>query len=142
MAQRRVFRTRVKCPGVMDDLGPTVNQRAFIGRNVTLKRESSSGVSLLLDGAAVGDLNEPIATKVASALDCGQVFTATVEKAFPMYNGKFEQCGAQIDIKVHYMLEKGQPAIETENSWRCLPSTEPAQTNRSFGVDPRFETTG
>lgn len=132
MARRRVFRTRVTCPGVRDDLGPTANQRALIGRVVQLQRKSSSGVRLLLDGAAVGDLDEPIATKVASALDYGQVFTATVENARPTYNDKFKPNGAQLDIKVEYLLEKGQAAIETERLWRCVPATEPTQTIRSF----------
>ena len=132
MARRRVFRTRVTCPGIGIDLGPTANQRALIGRVVELEPKSSSDVRLLLDGAAVGDLDEPIATKVASALDCGQVFTATVEKAFPAYNEKFEPSGARLDIKVEYLLEKGQPAIETESLWRCVPATEPSQTRRPF----------
>jgi hypothetical protein len=83
MARRRVFRTRVTCPGVTDDLGPTAKQRELVGKTITLERKASSGVSLILDGAAVGDLDEPIAAKVTSALDCGQSFTATVEKAFP-----------------------------------------------------------
>jgi hypothetical protein len=132
MARRRVFRTRVKCPGVSDDPGPTAKQRAVIGRIVKLERKSSSGVSLLLDGAAVGDLDEPIATKVASALDSGQVFTATIENAFPMYNENFKPSGARLDIKIEYLLEKGQQAIETERLWRCVPAAEPAQTTRSF----------
>jgi hypothetical protein len=132
MARRRVFRTRVVCPGVRDDLGPTGKQRALVGKIVTLERKAPSGVSLILDGATVGDLDEPIATKVALALDCGQAFTATVEKALPTYNEKFRPNGARLDIKVEYLLEKGQRAIETENLWRCVPSTEPAQTIRSF----------
>jgi hypothetical protein len=132
MARRRVFRTRVTCPGVSDDLGPTAKQRALVGKTVTLERRASSGVMLLLDGAAVGDLDESISAKVVSALERGQVFTAIVEKALPKYNEKFEPSGARLDIKVEYLLEKGQPAIETESLWRCVPATEPAQTNRSF----------
>jgi hypothetical protein len=92
----------------------------------------SSSVSVLLDGAAVGDLNEPIATKVATALDCGQVFTATVEKARTTYNEKFKASGAQLDIKVEYLLEKGQLPIETESFWRCVPATGPVQPIKSF----------
>lgn len=132
MARRRVFRTRVTCPGVQDDLGLTANKRAFIGRIVKLERNPSSGVRLLLDGAAVGDLDEPIAMRVASALDRGQVFTVTVENAFPTYNEKFKPNGAQLDIKAEYLLEKGQSAIQTERLWRCIPATEPAQSIRSF----------
>ncbi len=97
-----------------------------------MRGKSPSRVSLLLDGTAVGELDEPIATKVALALDAGQVFSASIEKAFPTYNEKFKPNGAQLDIKVEYLLEKGQPAIETESFWRCVPATEPAQTSRSF----------
>ena len=65
-------------------------------------------------------------------MDCGQVFTATVEKAFPAYNEEFKPNGALLDIKVEYLLEEGRPAIETEKLWRCVPAAESAQTTRSF----------
>jgi hypothetical protein len=132
MAQRRVFRTRVTCLGVSEDLGATAKQRALIGKIVILERKPSSGVSLILDGVAAGDLDEPVAAKVALALEGGQVFTATIEKAFPTYDEKFKPNGARLDIKVEYALEKGQPAIETERSWRCVPAAEQAPTTRSF----------
>jgi hypothetical protein len=124
MAIRRVFRTRVQCPGIKTDLGPTVNQRAMIGRVVTLEKGPSSEVNLLLDGAIVGCLDTTIGTKVASAIERGQLFTAAIEKAFSIYNDKFKPTGAQLDIKVEYRLEKGQPAIETEKCWRCVESLE------------------
>jgi hypothetical protein len=112
MAKRRVFRTRVKCPGVTADLGPTANQRELIGRNVAFERSSDSLVNIILDGAVVGQLDEQIAKQVASALQRGQVFTAVVGKAFPICGEKWKQEGAQLDIKVEYLLEKGDPAIE------------------------------
>src|SRR5271165_3595669 len=142
MATRRVFRTRVVCPGIDTDLGLTANQRAMVGKVVTLQKASISEVTLLLDGTDVGCLNEAVGSKVASAIDRGLVFTAVIEKAFPNYvdtgralgNGKFKQVGATLDIKVEYFLEKGQPAIETERCWRCVELTEKPQpeTARSF----------
>jgi hypothetical protein len=114
----------------------------MIGKTVALQQASISEVTLLLDGAAVGCLNTSIGSKVASAIDRGQVFTAVIEKAFPNYidterelgRGKFKQVGATLDIKVEYSLEKGQPAIETERYWRCVESAEKQQsgTARSF----------
>lgn len=142
MAKRRVFRTRVKCPGITTDLGPTAKQRAMIGRVVTLEKGSHSEVNLLLDGVSVGCLDTAVGHKVASAIDRGQVFTAVIEKAFPNYvdtgracgDGKFKPNGADLDIRVEYFLEKGQPAIETEKCWRCVAATEEPnpQAARSF----------
>lgn len=142
MATRRVFKTRVVCPGIETDLGPTDKQRAMVGKVLTLQKASISEVTLLLDGAGVGCLNAAVGSKVASAIDLGLVFTAVIEKAFPNYvdtgralgNGKFKQVGATLDIKVEYLLEKGQPAIETERYWRCVEFTEKPQpdTARSF----------
>jgi hypothetical protein len=84
-------------------------------------------------GASVGD-------KVAEALDRGQSFNAVIEHAFPNYvdtgkslgNGKFKIVGAYLDLKVEYLLEKGQPAIDTEKCWRCIDAPEKPQTARSF----------
>jgi hypothetical protein len=142
MATCRVFRTRVVCPGIETDLGPTANQRAIVGKVVTLQKVSISEVTLLLDGTGVGSLNAAVGSKVASAIDRGLVFTAFIEKAFPNYvdtgralgNGKFKQVGAILDIKVEYFLEKGQPAIETERYWRCIEFIEKPQSEaaRSF----------
>ncbi len=122
MATRRVFRTRAKCPGIATDLGPTANQRRMIGRIVRLERSSSAEVNVNLDGAVVGQLDAAVGNQVASAIDRGQSFTAIIEKAHPIYNDQFKQNGAQIDIKVEYLLEKGQPAIETAKCWRLVES--------------------
>jgi hypothetical protein len=104
------------------DLGPTANQHATIGRMVTLEKGLHSEVNVLINGAVVGSLAAPIGAKVVSAIDRGQLFSATIEKAFPIYDAKFKPTGAHLDIKVEYVLEKGQPAIETEKSWRCVDS--------------------
>src|ERR1035438_6681018 len=122
MAKRRVFRTRVKCPGLNTDLAPTAMQGAMIGRAVTLEKGSGSEVNLLFDGVGVGCLDTTVGQKVASAIDRGQVFTAVIQNAFPTFvdtgrasgNGKFKLNGADLDIRVEYLLDKGQAAIETE----------------------------
>jgi hypothetical protein len=132
MAKRRVFRTRVQCPGISADLGPTANQHAMVGRVVTFKRAPDFEVDLILDDAVVGRLDAPIGTKVATAIDRGQVFTAVIEKAFPSYNDNFKQNGAHFDIKVEYLLEKGQPAIETEKYWRSVESPDELRQSTSF----------
>jgi len=132
MARRRVFRTRVSCPGIEADLGPIAQQTAMIGRMVTLEKVSASEVSLLLGGVVVGRLDAAVGREVASAIDRGQSFTAVIEKAFPIYDDQFKPSGAHLDIKVEYRLEKGQPAIETEKGWRCIESTDTPQINRSF----------
>jgi hypothetical protein len=104
----------------------------MVGKLVTLGKGSGSDVNLLLDAAVVGCLDPAIGTKVTSAIDRGQSFSAVVEKAFPNYldtgrslgDGKFKINGAYLDIRVEYLLEKGQPALETENCWRCVESPE------------------
>lgn len=142
MATRRVFRTRVVCPGIDTDLGPTAKQHAMVGKAVALQRASISEVTLLLDGAAVGCLSAAVGSKMASAIERGLVFNAVIEKAFPNYvstgrtlgNSEFKQVGAILDIKVEYFLKRGQPAIETERCWRCVEPAENAQPEaaRSF----------
>jgi hypothetical protein len=61
---------------------------------------------------------------VALALERGQSFKAIIEKIFPMYNDRFKEIGAYMDLKVEYLLEKGQPAIETKRYWRCVDSPD------------------
>jgi hypothetical protein len=124
MPKRRVFRTRAKCPGLCADLGPTSNQHQMIGRAVTLEKSSGSEVNLVLDGVIVGQLDTALGSQVASAIERGQSFTAAVEKAYPTYDDKWQQTGAQIDIKVEYLLGKDQPAIETPKSWWAIESSD------------------
>ncbi|HLJ18048.1 MAG TPA: HIRAN domain-containing protein [Bryobacteraceae bacterium] len=105
----------------------------MIGRIVALEKASASEVNLLLGGAIIGCLNASVGRKVASVIDRGQSFTAVIEKAFPIYDDKFKPSGAHLDIRVEYLLEKCQPAIETENGWRCVASTEALHTNKRKG---------
>src|ERR1035438_4185557 len=108
---------------------------------VSLEKGSGSEVNLLLDGVGVGCLDTTVGPKVASAIDRGQVFTAVIEKAFPNYvdtgralgDGQFKLNGADLDIKVEYLLEKGQPAIETERCWRCVAATEEPKPQMAGG---------
>jgi hypothetical protein len=105
----------------------------MVGRTVALGRSATdSGVTVCLDGVVVGQLDATVGNQVASAIDRGQSFTATVENAYPIYNDKFKPTGAQIDIKVEYLLEKGQPAIEAPTSWRAVASSPQASETRSF----------
>ena len=140
MARRRVFRTRVTCPGITTDLGPTVNQHAMVGKVVMLETGSDFEVNLVLDGAIVGALDATVARKVSAALDRGQSFSAVIEKAFPNYEdtgrplgyGKLTLNGGLLDIKVEYTLERGQPAIETEKCWRCIEDPNRSPHPNSF----------
>lgn len=104
----------------------------MLGRAVTFAKASGSEVKLLLDGAVVGCLDAAVGEKVASAIDRGQSFTAVVQQAFPSYDEKFKPTGAYIDIKVEYLLEKGQPAIETENCRRAVSGPERTHATGSF----------
>jgi hypothetical protein len=116
MARRRVFKTRAKCSGITTDLGLTSNRQQMIGRQVTLEKAPDSQVNVTLDGAIVGQLDTVVGPQVASAIKHGQSFTATIRNAFPVYDAAFKQTGAELDIKVEYLLDKGQPAIETPRS--------------------------
>jgi hypothetical protein len=95
----------------------------MIGQTVTLERSLGPEVNILLDGAVVGQLDVETGNQVAVALERGQSFTATIENAFPSYNENFKQTGAYVDIKVEYLLDKGQPAIETKKCWRLVESS-------------------
>jgi hypothetical protein len=96
----------------------------MIGRMVALQKSSSSGVSIILDGAVVGQLDSALGNQVALAIDRGLSLTGVIQRAYPIYNDKFKQTGAQIDIKVEYLLERGQSAIETPDNWRCVESPQ------------------
>jgi hypothetical protein len=85
----------------------------MIGRQVTFEKAPDSQVNITLDGAIVGQLDTVVGPQVASAIEHGQSFTATIRNAFPVYDAAFKQTGAELDIKVEYLLDKGQPAIET-----------------------------
>lgn len=139
LARPRVFRTRVTCPGITADLSRIVSQTAMVGQVVTLALGDHDSVALSVDGVTVGELDADIASKVAAALARGQTFTAVVERATPIYKERstplgqrLEQMGASLDLKVEYVLEAGNPAIETKTAWRCVPSDSVPHTSRSF----------
>jgi hypothetical protein len=110
MARRHVFKTRVNSTDTSRDLVPTCHPRHMIGREVTLEKLSSSEVKIKLDSTVVAQFDGVVGPQVASAINRGQSFTATIENAFPIYNDKFKATGAHLDIKVEYLLDKGQPA--------------------------------
>lgn len=136
MAKRRVFRTRAKCPGI--STGPIPNQRQMAGQTVTLAKASNSEVNIALDGAVVGQLDAVVGNQVALALERGQAFTATIENVRPIYNDKFKPIGAHLDIKVEYLLEKGQPAIEAPTAWRAIEATPESSRKSSSAVTSFF----
>jgi hypothetical protein len=113
LARRRVFQTNVKCPGVSENLGLTSNRTALVNRRVTLaKLASDSEVSVCLDGIVLGHLDHLVGSQVASAIDRGQLFVAVIKHAYQNYDEKFLPTTALICLKVEYVLEKGQTAIE------------------------------
>lgn len=129
MARRRVFRARLKGA---DTLEPPYHDGRLNGCEVTLEKLSDSEVKVNLGGSIVARFAGMLGAQIASALDRGQAFTATIEKAFPIYDDKFKATGASLDVKVEYLLDKGQPAIEPPNassSGECL--CEPRKA-RSF----------
>jgi hypothetical protein len=132
MARRRVFKTRAKCSGITTDLGPTSNREQLIGRHVTLEKALDSQVNIMLGGAIVGQLDSAVGNQVALALDRGQLFAAVIINAYPIYNDKFKQTSAHIDIKVEYLLEKNQSAIEAPTSWRAIPVESSHAANSFF----------
>jgi hypothetical protein len=134
VARRRVFRTRAECPGVETDLGPSSNKLELIGQTVTFARSISDfEVAVCLGGALVGHLDPEIGKQVAMAIDRGQSFVAVIINAYPIYDDSFNQISAHIDIKVEYLLDRGQPAVEAPAHWRAVEcSPEASSVPRSF----------
>lgn len=130
MARRRIFRTRLKCA---DELEPPYHDRRLVGCEVSLERSSDSDVNVKLGGAIVARLDGVLGLQVASAIDRVQAFTAMIENTFPIYNEvTFTPTGMYVDIKVEYLLVRGQPAIDAPRAWRCVdPPQKPTLRNRS-----------
>lgn len=134
MARRRVFRTRTECPGITTDLGLTSNKLAIVGRTVTLQKSATnSAIAVCLDGTVVGHLDAALGNQVAIAIDRGQSFRAVIVNAYPIYDANWKRTSAHIDLKVDYLLEKGQPAIE-------IPKVPVAPTEPSHHVAKSFFT--
>jgi hypothetical protein len=121
MARRRVFNTKVECPGI--DF--KTKRRLATGQTVTLQKSASgSEVQIALDErTVVGRLDPAIGVQVASAIDCGQSFTASIENAYQLSSGT-----TWIHLKVSYLLDHNQPAIEIPK----VPVPEPAGEWKSF----------
>jgi len=134
MARRRVFKTRAECPGIGVNLGLKSNKTAIVGRTVTLEKSASnSKVAVCLDGAVVGHLDAGVGDQVAKAIDRGQSFTAVIIDAYPINNDNFKPISAHIDLKVEYLLEQNQTAIEALTSWRVVEAShDPSYVPGSF----------
>jgi hypothetical protein len=103
----------------------------MLGRKVTLQKSLNSEVAVCLDGTAVGHLDALVGNQVALAIDRGQSFKAVIINAYPIYDDKFKQISSHLDIKVEYLLEKNQPAIDAPKCWRSVPVESP-QAAKSF----------
>jgi hypothetical protein len=112
MARRRVFHVKVECTGIKTDLAVTANKFALFGRPVILEKTESGSIALRFDGAIVGHLDDVLGTQVIAALDRGQAFTAKIENAYQNYDARLKPTSQRLDLKVEYLLEKDQPAIE------------------------------
>lgn len=96
MARRRVFRTRVECPGLHEN----IRSLLATGQTVALQKTAPRTINVVPDGKpAIGSLDETIAVQVASAIDRGQSFTATVEDAWGLA-GQIQW----LRLKVEYLL--------------------------------------
>jgi len=85
MARRRVFHTRVECIAIKH-FSDVTKVRDLKGCAVILeKAASNSQVAVVLDGAVVGHLGDVVGPQVASAIDSGQTFTATIKESFHPY---------------------------------------------------------
>jgi hypothetical protein len=106
----------------------------MVGRGVTLEKAGSE-VNMILNNVVAGQLDPPIGNQVSSAIARGQSFTAVIENAFVIYGDNFKKpASAEIDIKVEYLLEKGQPAIEVPTRFRLVdsPRASVPRTNSFF----------
>ncbi len=112
MARRRVFETSIECPEIQD-LGITANRKAVIGRAVAFEKSASTvAVAVLLDGRAIGHLDDVVGPQVALAMERGQVFGVVVKNARQKYNERFKPTSAVLCLKAGYLLEGGQSPIQ------------------------------
>jgi hypothetical protein len=135
MARRRVFRIKVECPGIRTNLGLTSNRQALVGRAIAFeKAPSDSEVALCLDGYVVGHLDGVVGPQVASAIDRGQLFTVVIENAYQNYDDKFKPTASLLYLKLEYVLEKGQPAIEIPGAPVQVEFASPSFFTKVAGV--------
>lgn len=115
MARRRVFKTEAECR----HLDLSTRRRLASGQTVGLRKSPSGcGIDAVLDDVAVGSLPDAVAAQVASAIDRGQSFSATITECWESENGV--KC---LRLKVEYLLEKGEPAI-------LVPQAQPDQAQQ------------
>ena len=116
--RRRVFKTSVECPGI-----GAVQRGRVIGQTVTLRKSRAAcGADVILGDVVIGQLDAAVGAQVASAIDRGLAFTAVIQRAFsyePLPNA-----ATWADLKVEYLLEKGQPAIEMADAPYLFVDTE------------------
>src|SRR5579862_99031 len=64
MGRRRVFHIVVECPGITTDLALTANRIALRGKPITLHQTTYSKITLSLDDAVVGQLDEAVGSPI------------------------------------------------------------------------------
>lgn len=111
MARRRVFRIKAECSLSMN-ISATAAKARLLKRAVHLKRLSDSEVVINFEGANVGRLDAVIAKQVAAAIERGQTFNAVIENAYQSYDENLKPTTARLDLRVKYLLKKGDPAVE------------------------------
>ena len=125
MARRRVFKTRADCPGINASFVLTSNKLAFIDLDGRSRLKSQRRIPEPLYASMYelllwGILTLGLGIRWPLAIDRGQSFTAIIINAYPIYNDNFEPTSAHLDLKVEYLLEKNQPAIEAPTVWRAV----------------------
>jgi DNA polymerase III epsilon subunit-like protein len=113
-----VFKTVVECPGI-----DAIQQRRVIGQTVTLRKSMAvPGADVILGDAIIGQLDAAVGAQVASGIDRGLAFKAVIQRA---YNYEpFANATTWADLKVEYLLEKGQPSIEMPEAPYLFVDTE------------------
>ena len=133
MARRRVFKMKVECSALNSRTKP----RPAIGQMVTLQKSASGpGIEVVWgEGTVVGSVDPAIGAQVASAIDRGQSFTATIENAYQLSGG-----ATWIHLKVEYLLEQGQRAIEVPKlpPPELSPSEENSISSERSGRSPCY----
>lgn len=133
MARRRVFKVRFRCPQAVAETFPVSAAFYLIGKTATLEQTAESDIAITLAGLALGKLDVSVSTQVVAAMARGQVFSAIVINGFPAYTQDLKPDGADIDIKVEYMLDAGNPAIEIDSAWRAVHvDSSPPRASHSF----------
>jgi hypothetical protein len=108
MARTRVFNAAIETP----NLESVTRKKLRVGRRVYLKRlesDDSSVVVLLSSGELLGSIDPSIGVQIASALERGQEFKATILNT--VHSARSNAGASTITLRVEYLLERGQTAI-------------------------------